>query len=599
MSAFATLVQGIAYWAERQPHKPATHGLVRGEWVTHTWAEHWEAVQAVGRALIALGMQPDDPVAMVGPNRMEWAQCQFGIQAAAGLPVPLYATSSLAQLAYILRQTGAQILVCGSDELLRRFLAAEQSGDIPRFRHVIALEPPSSDDERVVAYAEFLQRGRELGGEQLNSRIAGRSPRALTQLIYTSGTTGEPKGVMIDDAGQLAVLEGLVERFPTFQERPYRVVSYLPLSHQAEQLVTNVGTVRMGGEVYFCPEIGAVRDALAVARPTLFLAVPRVWEKFEAALKGRLASQRGIAKWLTAAATRIEYAGFERDRQRGSTQYSLPRRLSRKLVIDKVRAGLGLDQLEVAFAGSAPTDVETLRFFARLGIPIYEGYGLTETSGVATFNVYGRPQPGTVGPALPGVELRLGDDGEVLLRGKNNTQGYYQNPAATAELYTEDGFLRTGDLGEVAADGSLSITGRKKELIITAGGKNVAPVEIEQLINRLPGVGQSMVIGDRKPYLCALVTLDPEQLHALAAAAGVSPRPLGEMAQDPAVQAALWAQIDSDCNSQLARYQTIKKIQLLPREFAVDDGELTPSLKLRRREISARYETEIAALYAG
>lgn len=598
MSAFATLVQGIAHWAEKQPDKPATHGLHRGAWVHKSWGEHWESVRAVAQGLIALGLSPGQVVAMVGPNRMEWAECQFGVQAAAGLPVPLYATSSMGQLRFILEQTAAQTLICGSDELLQRFLQAEQAGEIPRLRSYVAIEPPSSADDRVLRYQDFLQLGRNAGPEALNGRLAGRDPKAASQLIYTSGTTGEPKGVMMDDAGQLEVLEGLVQRFPTFAHRPYRVVSYLPLSHQAEQLVTNVGTVRMGGEVYFCPEISGVREALVEARPTLFLAVPRVWEKFEVALRSRLSSQQGVAKWLSRAATAIEYRGFERDRRAGRAQISLPRRLARKVVIDRVRAGLGLDQLEVALAGSAPTDVQTLRFFAGLGIPIYEAYGLTETSGVATCNVYGKPMPGTVGPALPGVEMRLADDGEVLLRSAMNTQGYFRDPGATAELYTEDGYLRTGDLGEVDAEGSLRITGRKKELLITAGGKNVAPVEIEQRLNRLPGVAQSLVVGDRHPYLCALMTLDAEQLPGLARAAQVQVRPLTEMASDRAVHEFLWSQVERECNAQLARYQTIKKIRLLPGEFSVDSGELTPSMKLRRKEITTRYAREIAELYA-
>lgn len=597
MTSFSTLVHGIAHWAQVRSHHPAVHGQRDGNWFHHTWFDHWERVRALARGLIDLGHQPGQAVALLGANSCEWVECQFAVQAAAGVSVPLYATSTPAQLAYILNDVEAEFLVCQNELLLGRVLEAEQTGAIKPLRHIVLLEGPTTlEDPRTCTHSQLMAAGQQTGADRLDGRIAGRAADDLSSIIYTSGTTGEPKGVMLNDRGQLQVLQGLFDRFPPFQHSAYRVVSYLPLSHQAEQLVTNVGTVRMGGEVYFCPDIKAIRDYLVHARPTLFLAVPRVWEKFEAALRARLGQQKGVAKRITDAALWLEGMA-DRDAGRFAPVLGLPRRVSKKLVFDKIRHGLGLDQLEVALAGSAPMEVATLDFFRQLGIPIYEAYGLTENSGVATCNVYQQARAGTVGPPLSGVDVRLADDGEVLIRTAANTVGYYRKPEATAQLYTADGYLTTGDLGEQLSDGSLRIIGRKKELLITAGGKNVAPLEIESVLNRIPGVGQSVVVGDRMPYLCALITLDPEALASLANEVGVPLAAMADLAQHPAVQAHLWAAVDVASREQLARYQQPKKITVLDHEFTVEDGQLTPSMKLRRAAIAERYAAEIAALY--
>lgn len=597
MTTPTSLVHRIESWAQKTPNSRAHHVLRDGTWHTQTWGEHFEAISELAKGLLSLGQAPEQGVAIVGANRPEWVQSQFAIQAVGAWPVPLYPTSTLPQVGYIVGDANARIAFCDGQEQLERFLQAEQQGHMQPLTHLITFDAVQSTDDRVMSFEALRARGRDQSGEGLTGRLAGLTPDATCQLIYTSGTTGQPKGVRMNTTGQWAAIEGMIARFPTFHERPYRVVSYLPLCHQAEQLVTNVGALRTGGEVYFCPEIGQVKDYLLHAHPTLFLAVPRVWEKFEAALRARLGGQTGLAKLLADRAMQVELAGFDRDRVSGTYHGSLQRNLLRKLVLDKVRAGLGLDQLDAAFAGSAPIDPQTLRFFGSLGIPIYEAYGLTETSGLCTTNVYRKPQPGAVGPGLPGVTLKLAEDGEVLVGGVINTAGYHNLPDATSELFTEDGFLKTGDLGSLDGAGALTITGRKKEILITAGAKNVAPVEIEQLLNRVGGVGQSMVVGDRKPYLCAFITLDPEQLPTLNAIAGTSGADLQALSENAQVIEHVNQAVQRDVNSQLARYQTIKRIHILPREFTVEAGELTPSLKLRRATILEHFAPQFDEMY--
>ena len=601
MTAPQTLVHYIKHWATTEPDWPATHAQRAGVWETKTWRQYWDAVTELGRGLMALGQQPSQGVAIVGGNRPEWVESQFAAQAIGAWSVPLYPTSTLVQMGGIIRDAGVRIVVCDGQAQLDRLLAGEKEGHLARLSQLVVFDPVDTNDPRVISYEQLRTMGREAPMVEFDARLAQLSPKDTCQLIYTSGTTGDPKGVRLNNRGQLATIEAVMERFPTFRERRNRVVSYLPLSHQAEQLVTNVGAIRTGGEAFFCPEISQVKDYLLKARPTVFLAVPRVWEKFEAALRARFGEQKGLANWLMKKALVVEGAGFEKDCSDGRYHDSFARSLLRKLVINKVREGLGLDQLQVALTGSAPIGTETQRFFGGLGIVIHEAYGLTENGGLVTTSVFRKPKLGSVGTPIAGFEVRLAEDGEILVRGASNTAGYYNRADATKELYTEDGFLRTGDLGKLAEDGSLSITGRKKEVLITAGGKNVGPVEIESLINRISGVGQSVVVGDRKPYLTALITLDPEQRSMLAGVAGLTnggqTPTLADLAAHPAVQTYVQGQVDTQCNAQLARYQTIKKVTLLPAEFSVETGEVTPSMKLRRAQIVEKYASEVAAMY--
>jgi long-subunit acyl-CoA synthetase (AMP-forming) len=392
---------------------------------------------------------------------------------------------------------------------------------------------------------------------------------------------------------------GTAATYPEILLSSTRQISYLPLCHAAEQGFSNFVGLRAGGQVYFLPDLAHIKEALTEVRPTAFLGVPRVWEKFEAALRGKLAAAKGIKAKLADWALRTELAAFYASLPDPSAPWSFKRKLANKLVVGKIKAALGLENVALCATGAAPISLSTLEFFASLGLPLHEGYGMTETSAFATLQPMGQPKFGTIGRPFPGVEARIAEDGEILLRGDNMVKGYYKLPDKNAELWTEDGWMSTGDLGEMDADGFLKITGRKKDLIITAGGKNVAPAEIEGLLQALPGVGQAVVVGDRQPYLCALLVLDHEALPALAKAAGVEPADARTLATSDTVRAYLHAQIDGpNINGKLARYQTVKKFELIHEPFTVEGGELTPTMKVKRNVVNDKYAAAIDAMYA-
>ena len=607
MSEPHTLVHRLAHWAEVRPNRPAIHGKKNGEWVRLTWSQYWSNVRDVGKGLIALGHRSGESIAMAGGNHMEWVQYQFGAQAARGVPAPIYGTTTLEQAAYIVKHCGARIVVCDGLEQLNKFVEAERRGLFEPVKHYLMFFDVEVDDpelrQRVLSLAEVIDLGREQPDAELDRRLDELTDDEPCLLIYTSGTTGVPKGVEIDHGGQLLVGQAVLELGPQFVDgrAEYRSISYLPLSHQAEQLLTNVMSLMVGGQIYFCPEITAIKDYLADVRPTVFLGVPRVWEKFQAALQARLAETQGFKKHLADWAMRTEQTQHQKQVERGvaaELQMPFSRRIARKLVVDKIKNALGLDQLEIAVTGSAPIGVETQQFFAGLGIQIYEAYGMTETCGVATVTDRLQPKFGTVGRALTGVEIRIGDEGEIQLKGRNCETRYRGMPKETEALFTPDGWLRTGDQGSLDGQGNLRITGRLKELIITAGGKNVAPVELEQYIQSIDGVGQAVVVGDRKPFLAALIALDPENLSALAEAAGEPPTAtMSSLAQSEAVLRYLEREVEARCNAKVARYQSIKKLVLLGTEFTVEGGELTASMKLRRSQIASKYADQIEAIY--
>lgn len=599
MTETRTMVQQIARWAKEKPDAPALHEMRGdGSWDVTTWADYWRTVRSVAKGFISLGLQPGEAVAIVGDNRREWVFCQHGITAGRGVPAPIYTTNTPEQTAYIVNDCKARIAVCDKQEQLDKYLTCLEKG-LMGVEHVVTMDDIACDDPRVLSLAKLIERGRGEDDAELDARLEAVEFDDLALLIYTSGTTGNPKGAELTHRGIHATATATTEVYREVLQGDTRYVSYLPLCHAAEQGVTNFCGLLAGYPIFFCPDIKRIKDYLIAARPTVFFAVPRVWEKFEAALRGKLAEATGMKARLASWALETELEGFRREMESGEPHVPLKRKLARKLVIDKIKSALGLDDLRFAASGAAPISQSTLEFFASLGIVIHEGYGMTETTAFCTLQPYGKPRFGTVGRAFPGCEVRVADDGEILLRGENMIRGYLHLPEETKELYTDDGWLRTGDLGALDDDGFLEITGRKKDLIITAGGKNVAPAEMEAYLQGIPGVGQAVVVGDRRPYLCALLVLDPEALPELAKAAGVEATTLEEMAKDEKVRAFLEDCVERECNAKVARYQTIKKFEVLPVPFSVETGELTPTMKVKRNVVNDKYADLIAAMYAG
>lgn len=594
-----SLVHQLAHWATHRPRDPVLHERdASGAWRSLTWADYWDAVRRVAKGLMAMGHAPGEAVAIVGVNRADWVICELGIMAAGGMPAPIYTTSTADQTAYIVQQSGARIAICdGAEQLDKYRYAIEQGWMAPE--HLVTMDevPTAAGDDRVRSLRALMEAGAGTSDAELDARIAALGPDDTGLLIYTSGTTGKPKGAELTHRGLTSIGQMVLTNTPEIRDIEAVLVSYLPLSHVAEQIFTNFVVLAVGGTVWFCPELAQLKDVLVVARPTVFLGVPRVWEKFEAALAARFAEATGVKAKLLRWARDVERTAFQRSVTEDRDVESWQRRLAHRLVLSKIKTGLGLDRLYMAISGAAPIATSTLDFFASIGIPIHEGYGMTETTGGCTTQPLNRPRFGTVGQPLPGVEVRVADDGELLLRGPNMTKGYFRKPEETAELYT-DGWLHTGDLASIDRDGFLRITGRKKDILITAGGKNVAPAEIEQHLAGIPGVGQVMIVGDRKPYLTALFALDADARGNLARAAGLSDRlTVKELAAAPAARAVIQKHVD-DANAKVARYQTIKRFAILPEPFSVDGGEITPTMKVKRKTVMDKYALLIDGLYA-
>ena len=598
MTLQGTMLSRIEGWAKTNPDDAAIHDRgPDGGWVTNTWAEYWESVRRVGKGLIALGLQPEDCVAIVGANRRDWVICQHGINAAQGIPAPLYTTLLPEQMAYIVGNAQSKIVVCDDETQLNKFLSITEA-ESP-IEHIVTMDDLGSTDPRVITLDALMAKGDLISDSELEARLDAVKMDDVALLIYTSGTTGLPKGAMLTHRGIDLIANAVAEVFPSLIETKTRNVSYLPLCHAAEQGMTNFAGLITQAETYYCGDLSQIKDYLMEVHPTIFLAVPRVWEKFEAALRGKLAEATGIKAKLASWARRTELEAFKQEAATGRPVTSFSRNLANKLVISKIKDALGLDQLQVALSGAAPLSVSTLEFFASIGLPIHEGYGMTETTAFASVQPYGKLRFGTIGKPLPGVEAKIADDGEIMLKGINMVKGYLRLPEKTAELYDDDDWMHTGDLGAIDDDGYISITGRKKDLIITAGGKNVAPAEMEGYLQAIPGVGQAVVVGDRQPYLSALIVLDPEALPELEVASQISGlSDVETAARNPEVKRYIEQEMQEVCNKKVARYQTIKKIQILPTVFSVDGGELTPTLKVKRNIVNEKYSSEISAFYA-
>jgi long-chain acyl-CoA synthetase len=575
--------------AERLGEAPAYHVRGPSGWQASSWASYGKEVRRAGAALVALGVEERTPVCILGANRPEWVIFDVGAMAAGAVPAGIYTTSSPSECEYILNHSEAPVLLV--EDATQWAKIASVRDQLTHLRHaVLMLGAEAVDDDMVLTWDEFLGRGDDTGGA-LDTRLDGLRPESLGTFIYTSGTTGRPKAVMLTHdnlAWTAARAADLVGAVPTD-----RVLSYLPLSHIAEQMFTIHLPAVTGTAVYYAESIDKLLENLCEVRPTLFFGVPRVWEKFQAGVSAKLAEATGAKAKIAAQAMAVGRqvtAGRNRGLEPSITvlaQY----KAFQKIVYHKVKAALGLDQARLCASGAAPVATEVLEFFAGLDLPIYEVYGQSEDSGPTTFNAPGHTRFGTVGPAFPGVEVKIGGDGEILVRGRNVFAGYYKDAEATAEAL-EDGWLHSGDLGEFDADGLLTITGRKKDIIITAGGKNVAPKLIEGGLKNHPLISEAVVIGDRRKYLTVLLTLDAEAADRFLSERGQS----GRAADNEAVRAEIETALEA-VNTDLARVEQVKKYTILPRELSIAEGELTPTLKVKRNVVHENFAAEIESMY--
>ncbi|WP_169824602.1 MULTISPECIES: AMP-dependent synthetase/ligase [Corallococcus] len=590
-----TMLHALHDQAARLEHRPALWSRHGGAYVPTSWFDYAQRVKRFALGLHALGFQEGDPLGILSFNREAWHVADLGAMSLGGIPVGLYTTSSVDQLVYILGHCEARFLLVENAKHLATALEVQKR--LPALQHLIVVDAPMPLPEGVLRYADVLASGAKADEAPYWDGVHALHPDALATLIYTSGTTGQPKGVALSHRNLAWTSKQLGDTMGFQDMEDERLVSYLPLSHIAEQIVSLHSPLLMGTQVYFADSLDALGKNLTEVRPTVFFAVPRVWEKFKTKAEEGLAAQpplkRRLVEW--ARATALERNTRVLSQERVPSFMEAKFALARRLVFEPLKTRIGLEKAKLFSTSAAPIGRDVLDFFASIDVVLLEVWGMTEVSGPATVSTAECARMGTVGRPMLGVEVRIAQDGEILVQGGNVCLGYHRNPEATQELLA-DGWLHTGDVGQLDSEGFLRITGRKKEIIVTSGGKKTSPANIEELLKGVSPVGHALVVGDRRNYLVALVTLEPDRVRKLAREKGW-PEDVATLMKDPRLQQHLYEAFERDVNPKLSRFETIKRFRVLPGEFSIDGGELTPSMKMRRKVVEQKYADAIEALY--
>lgn len=549
-------------------------------------------VRHLALALGVLGVDRGDRVAIVSENRPEWAISDYAALCHGALLVPIYQTLLPNQIAYILQDSGARLLFVSTREQLDKVLAVWDT--VPSLEHVIVFDDVATEREGVLTLEAALELGEAAesrgAAEGFRERALEAAPDDVATVLYTSGTTGQPKGVMLTHQNIFSNVQA-VYRVLDFSKADTSL-SFLPLSHILQRMV-DFALFGRGVSIAYVSSLDQVAAAMSEVRPTVVVSTPRVYEK----LYSRILSATGVKRRLVLWSRRValEWADRVLAGERPSLGLRLRHRVADRLVFSKVRAAIG-GRLRFFVSGAAPLAPELARFFFGAGVTILEGYGLTETSPVTNVNRPDSIRIGTVGPPVPGTEIAIADDGEILVRGPQVMKGYFNLPEATAEAIDSDGWFRTGDIGELDADGYLKITDRKKDLLVTAGGKNIAPQPLENEIKTSRYIAEAVMLGDRRPYPIVLVVPDFDAIVGWAEAKGITERDRVALVRHPDVQAKLEREVERKVEP-FARYEKPKKVAVLEREFSIEGGELTPTMKVRRRVVEERYAAVIEALY--
>lgn len=603
----ATITHTFRERARSHPDRVALRYMLSGEWRDITWRDYDRLVRRAACGLLALGLAPGDKMSILSRNRPEWHIADIACLMMGGATAPLYATSSPAQVAHIVGHSDSKIVVVEDAEQLDKLLTRRH--ELPLLTKAVVIEGYEGErDDFVMTWEELQRAGSEVPADRVDAALDGLGADDLATLVYTSGTTGPPKAVMLTHGNIMWTAAAAATHLSIAQAQGARTLSYLPLSHIAERMISHLLQIYNGSTTWFAESMDTVAQDLQACKPTYFFAVPRVWEKlhskFQSVLaeagpghrKVRLAHKAiALGRRVTQAEQEAVLAGRRTADARVAPVLKLQHRLYDALVLAKIRSAMGLDACELALSASAPINPELVWFFHSIGVKIAEGYGQSEDCGPTTWNPPDAIKIGSVGPALPGLELRIADDGEVMAHGGNVTPGYYKDEEATAELFDDEGFMHSGDIGELDHNGYLNITDRKKDLIITAGGKNVAPQEIENKIKFHDLVSQVVVIGDGLPFLTALVTLDEEKAPQWAREQGIEGG-LPAIADSEMMLEHVHAHI-TEVNDSLARVEGVRKFRVLTRDFLQEENEITPSLKVKRKRINEVYGTVIEEMY--
>ncbi|HEX8697655.1 MAG TPA: long-chain fatty acid--CoA ligase [Myxococcaceae bacterium] len=575
-----------------------------GQWVNASWGEVLQEVKVLSAALVAQGVKPGDRVAIFANTTMQWVICDLAISAAHALTVPIYSSNTPEECRYILNHSETTLLFVDNDvvdakQAGRLSRVRQKIGDCPTVKKIVVFEGPTSGD-REMTLKDLLDQGQAQEKAQpqaFEERARAVKPDDVWGFIYTSGTTGDPKGVILTHGNwayqaECARKTGLME--PTDS-----VMLFLPLAHSFAQVV-KAAWLGMGFRLIFAESVDKLLPNLVETKPSVLPAVPRVFEKVYNNVVANGSAAPGMKGKLFRWAFKL-FDEYTDAKMQGREYDSLGFTLAKALVFKKVRATLDEKlggNMRLFISGGAPLSRKIAYFFDLLGFQVLEGYGLTETSAPCNANLPNKIKIGTVGPALPGTEVKIAADGEILVRGPCVMKGYYKNPTATAEALEPDGWFHTGDIGEIDSEGYLRITDRKKDIIVTAGGKNVAPQNIENTLKTFPIISQSMVYGDQRPFLVVLVTVAEEAAKKMLAEKGVTVSAYAELGKRPEIRAAVQDVINK-VNAEQPPYSTLKKFEIMDADFTQESGELTPTLKVKRKFCSQKYGAIINKLYEG
>ena len=570
----------------------------QGVYTDISWRQMDEMVRKVGYFLLSRGIKPGDKIALFSPNRYEWWVTDLAILSIGAVNVPIYATNSAVEAKYIIENSDSVICFTGEKEHLDKVM--EVKDKLPGLREIIVFDDLKSSVEGVIDLKEAMKQGSAFDGKAgFEERLKGINPDDMATIIYTSGTTGDPKGVMLSHNNFISNVNQLYSVDPELFKEEHTLLSFLPLSHSFERTVGYYSALNAGKKVCFAEDFSKILQNLQEVRPTLIVSVPRLYEKIHAGILAKVSEAPSVKKALFNWAMSLAKKNLPyicRDKPRKGL-FALQYALADKIIFSKLKAALGMDRLRFALSGGGPLSVSDAEFFLGMGIKVCEGFGLTETSPVTHGNRPDFIKPGTVGPALRDTLVKIGEGGEVLIKGPQVMMGYYKNEAATKEVMTEDGFFRTGDIGEIDSDGYLKITGRIKDLIVTSGGKNISPQNIENSLKTSIYIEQVAVIGDNRKYLSALIVPAFAELENWAKNNGISFASRRELLEHPEVQKLFAGEIQEN-TKHYARVEQIRKFKLLDAEWSQQTDELTPTLKVKRRVIDKKYAREIESMYA-
>jgi long-chain acyl-CoA synthetase len=563
-------------------------------WSTITWAETWELTQQVAAALMDLGVEKGDPVAIMAANRTAHTLADYGAMTAAAVPMSIYNTLAQEQVAFIAAESRPVVVVLEDHDRYQRWEKA--LAEVDSIRHVVVLaDADRVDDPRVMTWDDLLARGHDTSG--VEERMDRITPDLPATFLYTSGTTGNPKGVVLTHHNVMYEAVSTLDAAGLVGSQ--RTISYLPLAHIAERVLATYAPPFLGSHVHAIPDPAGLLGALGEVHPTAFFGVPRVWEKIKTGISAKLAEDPDPANHelvTNAMAAGLAWTQAHEHGNEMTPEVEEAYAKADEAILGFLRLLLGLDQVTWAASAAAPMPLEVAKFMGGLGLQVYDVYGMTETTGAFTSNGPGAFKLGTVGRPNPGIEVRLAEDGEILCRGPVNTPGYYLQEQATRNLIDEDGWIHTGDIGTVDEDGFYSIIDRKKELIITSAGKNIAPSNIENYLKESPIIGHAMALGDDRSYVVAILTLDGEIAPLVAAKMGIEFTDLADLSSRPEIRAMAQAAVDK-ANERLSRPEQVKAWELLADEWTAESEELTPTLKLKRRVVKTKYADVVDRLY--